>query len=132
MERRAINPWAWQEQFGFAQAIDISDAKRTLLCSGQTSVDDEGNPVYPGDMAGQINKALDNLETLLREAGLGLSDVVRLNYYVTDVNAFLEAYESDTMSRLSQAGCRPAVTLLEIAQLFLPELLVEIEATATQ
>jgi len=132
MERRAINPWAWQEQFGFAQAIDISDAKRTLLCSGQTSVDDEGNPVYPGDMAAQINKALDNLEALLREAGLGLSDVVRLNYYVTDVNAFLEAYESDTMSRLSQAGCRPAVTLLEIAQLFLPELLVEIEATATQ
>jgi len=132
MERRAINPWAWQEQFGFAQAIDISDAKRTLLCSGQTSVDDEGNPVYPGDMAAQINKALDNLETVLREAGLGLSDVVRLNYYVTDVNAFLEAYESDTMSRLSQAGCRPAVTLLEIAQLFLPELLVEIEATATQ
>ena len=132
MERRAINPWAWQEQFGFAQAIDISDAKRTLLCSGQTSVDDEGNPVYPGDMAAQINKALDNLETVLREAGLGLSDVVRLNYYVTDVNAFLEAYESDTMSRLSQAGCRPAVTLLEIAQLFLPEVLVEIEATATQ
>ena len=132
MERRAINPWAWQEQFGFAQAIDISDAKRTLLCSGQTSVDDEGNPIYPGDMAAQINKALDNLETVLREAGLGLSDVVRLNYYVTDVNAFLEAYESDTMSRLSQAGCRPAVTLLEIAQLFLPELLVEIEATATQ
>ena len=132
MERRAINPWAWQEQFGFAQAIDISDAKRTLLCSGQTSVDDEGNPVYPGDMAAQINKALDNLETVLHEAGLGLSDVVRLNYYVTDVNAFLEAYESDMMSRLSQAGCRPAVTLLEIAQLFLPELLVEIEATATQ
>ena len=132
MERRAINPWAWQDQFGFAQAIDISDAKRTLLCSGQTSVDDEGNPVYPGDMAAQINKALDNLEALLREAGLGLSDVVRLNYYVTDVNAFLEAYESDTMSRLSQAGCRPAVTLLEIAQLFLPELLVEIEAPAPQ
>ena len=132
MDRRAINPWAWQEQFGFAQAIEIGDAKRTLLCSGQTSVDDEGNPVYPGDMVAQINKALDNLETVLREAGLGLSHVVRLNYYVTDVNAFLEAYESDTISRLSQAGCRPAVTLLEIAQLFLPELLVEIEATATQ
>ena len=132
MERHAINPWAWQEQFGFAQAIDISDVKRTLVCSGQTSVDDEGNPVYPGDMAAQINKALDNLETVLREAGLGLSDVVRLNYYVTDVNAFKEAYESDTVSRLSQAGCRPATTLLGVAQLVLPELLLEIEATATQ
>ena len=132
MERRAINPWAWQEQFGFAQAIDISDAKRTLLCSGQTSVDDEGNPVYPGDMAAQINKALDNLEALLREAGLGLSDVVRLNYYVTDVDAFLEAYETDTLPRLGQPKCRPATTLLGIAALFLPELMVEIEATAAQ
>jgi enamine deaminase RidA (YjgF/YER057c/UK114 family) len=83
-------------------------------------------------MAGQINKALDNLETILGQAGLGLSDVVRLNYYVTDVNAFLEAYESDTMPRLSQGGCRTATTLLGIAALFLPELLVEIEATVAQ
>ena len=36
-------------------------------------------------MAGQLNKALDNLETVLGQAGLGLSDVVRLNYYVTDM-----------------------------------------------
>ncbi len=132
MERRAINPWAWQDQFGFVQANDLSGVKRALLCSGQTSVDDEGNPVHPGDMAGQLNKALDNLESVLGQAGLGLSDVVRLNYYVTDVNAFLEAYETDTLPRLGQAGCRPATTLLGIAALFLPELLVEIEATATQ
>ena len=132
MERSAINPWAWQDQFGFVQASDLSGVNRVLLCSGQTSVDDECNPVHVGDMAGQINKALDNLETILAQAGLGLSDVVRLNYYVTDVNAFLEAYESDTMPRLSQAGCRLATTLLGIAALFLPELLVEIEATVAQ
>ncbi len=132
MERRAINPWAWQDQFGFVQANDLSAVNRVLLCAGQTSVDDEGNPVHVGDMAGQINKALDNLETVLGQAGLGLADVVRLNYYVTDVDAFLEAYETDTLARLSQAGCRPAVNLLGIAALFLPELLVEIEATATQ
>ena len=132
MERRAINPWAWQDQFGFVQANDLSGVNRVLLCAGQTSVDDEGNPVHVGDMAGQINQALDNLETVLRQAGLGLSDVARLNYYVTDVPAFLEAYETDTIPRLEQAGCRPAATLLGIAALFLPELLVEIEATAAQ
>lgn len=97
MERSAINPWAWQDQFGFVQASDLSGVNRVLLCSGQTSVDDECNPVHVGDMAGQINKALDNLETVL-----------------------------------GQAGCRPATTLLGIAALFLPELLVEIEATVAQ
>ena len=114
------------------QANDLTGVTRALLCADQTSVDGEGNPVHVGDMAGQLNKALDNLETVLGQAGLGLSDVMRLNYYVTDVDAFLEAYETDTLPRLRQAGCLPATTLLGIAALFLPELLVEIEATATQ
>ena len=73
MERRAINPWAWQDQFGFAQAIDLSGVNKMLLGSGQTSVDDEGNPVHAGDMAGRVNKALDNLETVLGQAGRGLA-----------------------------------------------------------
>ena len=42
-------------------------------------------------MAAQFHQALDNLEIVLDKAGLKLSDVVRLNYYVTDVPAFLEA-----------------------------------------
>ena len=73
MERRAINPWTWQDQFGFVQANDLSGLNRMLLCAGQTSVDDECNPVHVGDMAGQLNKALDNLETVLGQAGLALS-----------------------------------------------------------
>ena len=62
MERRVINPWTWQDQLGFVQANELKGAQRVLLCSGQTSVDDDGNPVNPSDMAGQVNKALDNLE----------------------------------------------------------------------
>ena len=69
MDRNAINPWTWQDQFGFAQANDLNGVKRVLVCSGQTSVDDEGNLVHAGDMAGQLNKALDNLETVLGQAG---------------------------------------------------------------
>ena len=40
-------------------------------------------------MAAQWNKALDNLETVLKQAGMDLSNVVRLNYYTTDVDAFM-------------------------------------------
>ncbi len=129
MERRIINPWSWQDQFGFVQAHEVSGAGRVLLCAGQTSTDAEGRPVHPGDMRAQVALALDNLEAVLRQAGLGLADVVRLNYYTTDVDAFFGAHDI-VMERLAGAGCRPASTLLGVARLAFPELLVEIEATA--
>ena len=131
MDRRVINPWTWQDQFGFVQANDVSGVQRTLICSGQASVDADGNAAHAGDMAGQINQALDNLETVLREAGFKISDVMRLNYYTTDVDGFLEAAEV-AGRRLGESGCRAASTLLGVTRLAYPELLVEIEATAVQ
>jgi enamine deaminase RidA (YjgF/YER057c/UK114 family) len=129
VERKIINPLEWKEQFGFVQANDISGAQRLLFCSGQTSVDANSRLVHPGDMAAQIIQALDNLETVLNTAGLKLSDVVRLNYYTTDVDRFLEVYNV-LAKRLSEAGCQPASTLLGVSRLAFSELLIEIEATA--
>jgi enamine deaminase RidA (YjgF/YER057c/UK114 family) len=129
MERRVINPWTWQDQYGFAQAIEVTGSARALFCAGQTSSDADGNPLHPGDMRAQLGQALDNLETVLREAGFELSHVVRLNTYTTDVDAFLEAGEA-TAARLAAAGCRPSATLLGVERLAFPEFLVELEATA--
>jgi enamine deaminase RidA (YjgF/YER057c/UK114 family) len=129
MERRVINPWTWQDQYGFAQAIEVTGSERALFCAGQTSSDADGNPLHPGDMRAQLNQALDNLETVLREAGFELSHVVRLNTYTTDVDAFLAAGE-ETGARLAAAGCRPSATLLGVERLAFPEFLVELEATA--
>lgn len=131
MERKAINPWIWQNQFGFSQAIEISEGKKSLYCAGQTSVDAEGKPAHEGDMAGQIRQSLDNLESVLKEAGFSLSDVVRLNYYTTDVDKLFGSYEVLT-SRLAEAGCQPASTLLGVTRLAFPELMIEIEATAVK
>ena len=80
-------------------------------------------------MPAQISKAFDNLETVLNDAGLKLSDVVRLNYYTTDADSFMGAAEVAGI-RMGKAGCRPASTLLGVARLAFPELLIEIEATA--
>jgi enamine deaminase RidA (YjgF/YER057c/UK114 family) len=80
-------------------------------------------------MRAQIIQALDNVETVLRVAGFTLSDVVRLNYYITDVDRFFEAYDA-LATRLAESGCQPASTLVGVARLALPELLVEFEATA--
>ncbi len=131
MERRIINPWTWQDQFGFVQANVASGAERVVLCSGQTSVAADGQPLHEGDMGAQVAQALDNLETVLSEAGFALADVVRLNYYVTDVDAFIQAGEVYG-ARLAQAGCRPASTLLGVSRLAFPSLLVEVEATAVK
>src|SRR5262245_3677046 len=129
MERRIVNPWTWQDALGFVQASEVSGARRTLVCSGQTSVDAEGRPLHADDMAAQIRQALANLETVLGQAGFTLADVVRLNYYTTDVDAF-RASAAAGLRRLVEARCRPSSTLLGVARLFDRDIMVEIEATA--
>jgi len=129
MERRAINPWSWQDQFGFSQAIEVRGSHRTLFCAGLTSVDSNGVPIHPGDMGLQLAQAMDNLQAVLEQAGYRLGDVVRLNVHTTDVDKTLEAY-GEVVGRLSAAGCKPAMMLLGVARLAFEELLVEIEATA--
>ena len=129
MDRRIINPWTWQDP-GFVQANEVRGVQRVLICSGQASMDADGSPVHPADMHAQLNQALDNLETVLKSADFQLSDVVRLNIFTTDVDAFLGAWEEAVGPRLAESGCRQASTLLGVARLAFPELMVEIEATA--
>jgi enamine deaminase RidA (YjgF/YER057c/UK114 family) len=129
VQNRNVNPWKWQDQFGFSQAVETTGHTRVLRCSGQTSVDEDGTPVHDGDMAAQVKKALDNLEAVLQEAGMSLSNIVQLNLYTTDVDKFLEAY-SEIPQRLGKAGAQPASTLLGVSRLAFPPLMIEIEATA--
>ncbi len=131
MERRIVNPWTWQDQFGYVQANELSGMERVVVCAGQTSVDADGQPLHEGDMGAQVGQALDNLEAVLGEAGFALADVVRMNFFVTDVDAFIEAGPVYGQ-RLAEAGCRPASTLLGVSRLAFPPLLVEIEATAAR
>lgn len=76
-----------------------------------------------------MNQALDNLEAVLREAGLSLANVVRLNYYTTDLTEFYKAGKA-YVPRLTSAGCKPASTLLVVKGLYHLDILIEIEATA--
>ena len=131
MEQRIINPWRWQDQFAFAQAYEVSGGERVLYCAGQASVDAEGRPAHVGDMRAEVNQALDNLQTVLVQAGFALSNVARLNYYTTNIDQLLGNWDA-IVSRLTQAGCRPSSTLLGVSRLAFPELLIEIEATAVK
>lgn len=129
VENRKINPWTWQDSFGFSQAIETSGHQRVLRCAGQTAVNANGEPMHAGDMAAQIALALDNLEAVLKAADMTFANVVRLNVYTTDMDATLEHFKV-AEERLAGAGVQPAITALGVARLFLPELMIEIEGDA--
>ena len=128
--RKEINPWSWSEALGFVQAVESRDVGRIVHLAGQTSADENGRLLHPGDMAAQVMTALDNVETVLAAAGLTLAEVTRLNYYTTDVDAFLAIQGAHLVPRLRKAGCRSCGVLLGVARLAHADMLVEIEATA--
>jgi enamine deaminase RidA (YjgF/YER057c/UK114 family) len=129
MEREVINPWTWQDQFGFVQANKLTGPERLVIFAGQLSVDGEGNTLHPGDMGAQVSHALDNIETVVKAAGLQPSDIVSLRYYTTDLDGFIAA--GPTLGQcLGAWGCRPAATLLGVSRLAVPGCMIEIEAMA--
>jgi enamine deaminase RidA (YjgF/YER057c/UK114 family) len=128
MERSSINPWSWSIKLGFDQAQLIEGHQRELVCSGQDAVDADGNPQHPGDMAAQLELALDNLEAVLAAADMTLANIVRLNVYTTDLDEYLKHFASLT-DRFGDSDGRFATSLLGVKQLP-AELLVMLEATA--
>lgn len=129
LQRVAVNPTAWLSALGFSHGVVVSGQVRTLYCSGQTAMSGAGELQHPGDMAGQLSVAMDNLEALLVEAEMGIADLVRVVIYTTDVDLFV-AHHGGLVSRLAAAGVAPATTLLGVTRLLLPGQLVELEGTA--
>ena len=128
MKRTPINPWPFSVELGFDQAELVEGHRRMLVCSGQDAVDGDGNPQHPGDMAAQLEMALDNLEAVLAAADMTLANVVRLNVNVTDLDEYLRHF-GKLNDRFRSPEDRFATSLLGVSQL--PAgLLVMLEATA--
>jgi enamine deaminase RidA (YjgF/YER057c/UK114 family) len=130
MIRTDVNPWEWSKLFGFSQAVEMKGTERTLVCSGQTAVADDGSPPTTADMGEQVKKAFENLGAVLDTAGLTAADVVRVNYYTTDVDELIAVLGS--LASEFFGGNLPASTLLGVARLAFPQLKIEIEATAAR
>lgn len=127
-EKRIINPWTWQDKYGFVQSNEVTNFQRILFTAGIVSVDREGNLLHGGDMEKQMNQIINNMEVLLEQANFELSDVVRFTYYTTDVNGFTKASKNGLIKRLKSSDCKPATSLIGVKSLFHPDCLVEIEA----
>ena len=97
-----------------------------VYTSGQVAWDDHGNLVGLGDPVAQTRQVLTNVESVLREGGATLDDVLKCNVYLADIRYFQAMNE--VFSTFFSAD-PPARTTVQ-APLAEPEMLVEIEAIA--
>ncbi|HLA16140.1 MAG TPA: RidA family protein [Candidatus Limnocylindrales bacterium] len=126
MARRLISSGGpWEASAGYARAVVVDDA---CWVSGTTDAGPDGRSLHPGDAESQARAALEGIERALVEAGLAMSDVVRTRIYVTSMVEWsgpVLAVHGEVFGAI-----RPAATIVEVAALIDPSLLVEIEAEA--
>ncbi|WP_212914056.1 RidA family protein [Streptomyces sp. TS71-3] len=101
---------------------------RLVAISGQVALDEAGEVVGAGDPAAQARRVFENLRRCLAAAGATFDDVVKLTFFVTDVG-HLPAVR---VARDEHIDTRrpPASTAVQVAALFRPELVLEVEALA--
>jgi enamine deaminase RidA (YjgF/YER057c/UK114 family) len=105
----------------------VVEPRRLVFISGQLARNLAGEIVGPGDMRAQLRQVLENLTIALEAAGASLSDLVRTNTYVTDIDEYFKHVDV-RMEFYSHA--MPTSTTVEVRRLAQPELLVEIDAVA--
>ena len=115
----------WEGVVGYSRVVVRGD---TAFVSGTTATVD-GVVVHPGDPAGQTRQALANIAAALERAGFTMHDVVRTRMFVTDISRWKEigSAHGEIFGEI-----RPATSMVQVAALIDPAMLVEIEADAVR
>lgn len=116
----------------FSELVTVTGPGTLLFLSG-IGAEDETDPAgaarYPGDAARQCDYAFDKARRLLAKHGAGMSDIVKITAYLTDIRD-RPAYQKSRAQTLSDVPALPAHTLLVVSNLARPGMLVEIDIIA--
>jgi enamine deaminase RidA (YjgF/YER057c/UK114 family) len=122
-----FSPPALHQPFGYSHAVSARPG-RVVWTAGQVAMRPDGTTLPADDWEAQTRLAMENVGHALAAAGAGWPDVVKLTFFVVDVSEF--ATIRAVRDEFLDAERRPASTLVRVAGLLMPELLVEIEAIA--
>ena len=114
----------WETKVGYSRAVRVG---RFIAVSGSAAIDENGELVGEGDMYAQTKRCIEVIATALERAGASLSDVVRTRIFVTDIELWDEAGRAH---QEAFGDVMPATSMVEVARLIDPRMLVEIEADA--
>lgn len=114
----------WEASIGYSRAVRVGNM---VFVSGCTAVGPDGTVAGAGDPYAQASQALRTIETALQQAGATMQDVVRTRMYVTDMSHWKEVGRAHGEFF---RDVRPAATMVQVAGLIDPAMLVEIEAEA--
>jgi enamine deaminase RidA (YjgF/YER057c/UK114 family) len=122
--RRISSGGPWEAVAGYSRAVVVGD---TCWVAGTTDAGPDGVSQHPGDVAGQARTVFAIIERALAEGGFALTDVVRTRMFVTDMtlSAAVSAVHGEVFGEI-----RPAATMVAVAGLMHPSLLIEIEVDA--
>lgn len=114
----------WEDRYGYSRVVRVGDR---VLVAGTTAVREDGIVAAIGDPGAQARAALERIGEALERVGASLADVVRTRMYVTDA-----AYADPVGLVHAEAfgAAPPAATMVVVAALLDPRLLVEIEVEA--
>jgi enamine deaminase RidA (YjgF/YER057c/UK114 family) len=121
--RRVSSGTAWEPVVGYSRAVAAGD---WIFVSGCTSVAG-AEIVHAGDSYAQTLQAIGNVRSALEGLGAGLADVVRTRMYVTDISQWAHVGRAHAEAF---GDVRPATSMVQVAALIDPALLVEVEAVA--
>lgn len=113
--------------------VAVATGTRTVYLAGQVARTADGEPVGPGDLAAQVEQAFANVATAMAAVGGSFADVCKLTVYVVDWSPDKMAALGEGVGRVAaRLGIDPVrpITLIGVAALGEPDLLVEVDATA--
>lgn len=112
---------------GYSQAVEVRRG-RIIYIAGQVALDRSGKVVGEGDMLAQAQQTFENLKAALEASGANFGNVVKLNYYFSDITQLGAVRE--VRDKFINAENPPASTAVEVRRLFREPFLIEVEAIA--
>ena len=126
---KLIHPDGWMKPSGYAHGVTASG--RIIVTTGQVGWNPSNGAIESNEMADQAAQALRNVVAVLRSAGAGPEHLVRLTWFVTDMDEYLISRKALGVAYREIVGQTfPAMSVIGVSALAEKRAKVEIEATA--